>query len=126
MHRSFQSIITVREDAAAATAQDYTGLKVTDVPPRRREAETLAARLAGGRLAGRLPKTPTQNLLAGLATCALCGGGLIVETSPGKRGRVWELVKVGIALPALGLRQHARTFPSHGPNPRKSSPSRYS
>jgi DNA invertase Pin-like site-specific DNA recombinase len=62
------------------------------VHARRRESETLAARLAGGRLSGRPPKTPTQNLLAGLATCALCGGGLAVETSPRKRGRVPEYV----------------------------------
>ena len=41
---------------------------------------------------GRPPKTATQNLLAGLATCALCGGGLVVETSPRKRGRVPEYV----------------------------------
>jgi hypothetical protein len=62
------------------------------VQSRRQGAETLAARLAGGRLSGRPPKTATQNLLAGLATCALCKGGLIVETSPRKRGRVPEYV----------------------------------
>jgi DNA invertase Pin-like site-specific DNA recombinase len=60
------------------------------VQSRRQGAETLVARLAGGRLAGRPPKTPTNNLLAGLATCAQCGGGLVVETSPRKRGRVPE------------------------------------
>ena len=61
-----------------------------------------ASAAAGGRDAGHtagrwslggptaVPKTPTQNLLAGLATCALCGGGLIVETSLGKRGRVHQ------------------------------------
>ena len=64
----------------------------TRVQSRRQGAETLAARLAGGRLSGRPPKTPTQNLLAGLARCALCGGGLVVETSPRKRGRVPEYV----------------------------------
>ena len=62
------------------------------VPSRRHDAETLALRLAGGRLSGRPPKTATQNLLAGLATCALCGGGLVVETSPRKRGRVPEYI----------------------------------
>jgi DNA invertase Pin-like site-specific DNA recombinase len=62
------------------------------VASRRQGAETLAARLAGGRLSGRPPKTPTQNLLAGLATCGLCGGGLVVETSSRKRGRVPEYV----------------------------------
>ena len=62
------------------------------VQSRRKDAESLAARLDGGRLSGRPPKTATQNLLAGLATCALCGGGLTVETSPRKRGRVREYV----------------------------------
>ena len=64
----------------------------TRVQARRRDAETLAARLAGGRLSGRPPKTATQNLLAGLATCARCGGGLTVETSSRKRGRVPEYI----------------------------------
>ncbi len=36
------------------------------VQSRRHDAETLALRLAGGRLSGRPPKTATQNLLAGL------------------------------------------------------------
>jgi site-specific DNA recombinase len=62
------------------------------VQSRRRDAETLAARMAGGRLSGRPPKTATQNLLAGLASCALCGGGLVVETGPRKRGRVPEYI----------------------------------
>ena len=49
-------------------------------------------RFESGRISGGPPKHATQNLLAGLATCALCGGGLIVETSPRKRGRVPEYV----------------------------------
>jgi hypothetical protein len=63
---------------------DAPHLRIIDEPlwkrvqSRRQEAETLAARLAGGRLSGRPPKTATQNLLAGLSTCALCGGGLVV------------------------------------------------
>lgn len=60
------------------------------VASRRQETEGRAVRFESGRISGRPPKTATQNLLAGLATCALCGGGLIVETSPGKRGRVPE------------------------------------
>jgi hypothetical protein len=64
----------------------------TRVQARRREAETLAARMAGGRLSGRPPKAPTANLLSGLSLCGLCGGGLIVETSPRKRGRIPEYV----------------------------------
>ena len=77
---------------------DAPHLRIVDEPlwkrvqSRRRDAETLAARLAGGRLSGRPPKTATQNLLAGLATCALCGGGLVVETSSRKRGRVPEYI----------------------------------
>jgi hypothetical protein len=34
----------------------------------------------------------TKNLLAGLATCGECGGGMVVETSPRKRLRVAEYV----------------------------------
>jgi DNA invertase Pin-like site-specific DNA recombinase len=62
------------------------------VQSRRHEAETLAARLAGGRLSGRPPKTATQNLLAGLGSCGVCGGSLVVETSSRKRGRVPEYI----------------------------------
>jgi len=62
------------------------------VQSRRRDTEGNAARFTSGRLSGRPPKTATHNLLAGLATCATCGGGLIVETSPRKRGRVPEYV----------------------------------
>jgi site-specific DNA recombinase len=46
----------------------------------------------GSLLSGRPPKHETKNLLAGLATCGLCGGGLIVETSSRKRGRAHEYV----------------------------------
>lgn len=77
---------------------DAPHLRIIDEPlwkrvqSRRQGAETLAARMAGGRLSGRPPKTATQNLLAGLATCAICGGGLVVETSSRKRGRVPEYI----------------------------------
>jgi len=73
-------------------------LRIVDEPlwlrvaARRKDTEGRAARFASGRLSGRPPKTATQNLLAGLATCALCGGGLVVETSPRKRGRVPEYI----------------------------------
>jgi hypothetical protein len=43
-------------------------------------------------LSGRPPKRETANILAGLSTCAVCGGGLIVETSARKRGRVPEYI----------------------------------
>jgi hypothetical protein len=62
------------------------------VAARRAETEGKAVRFSGGLLSGRPPKNKTANLLAGLATCALCGGGLIVETSARKRGRVPEYI----------------------------------
>jgi site-specific DNA recombinase len=64
------------------------------VESRRKDTEGRTVRFLGekGRINGRPPKSATQNLLAGLATCALCGGGLIVETSARKRGRVPEYV----------------------------------
>lgn len=42
--------------------------------------------------ARRPPKHTAVNLLAGLATCAVCGGGLLVETSGRKAGRVPQYV----------------------------------
>jgi len=62
------------------------------VQARRKDTEGRAVRFASGRMSGRPPKLAPVNLLAGLATCALCGGGLIVETSPRKRGRKPEYV----------------------------------
>ena len=59
---------------------------------RRRDVAKKTSRFASGRISGRPPKGATKNLLAGLATCALCGGGLAVETSVRKRGRVAEYV----------------------------------
>jgi site-specific DNA recombinase len=57
------------------------------VAARRREAEGRALRFAGGRMSGRPPKYAVQNLLAGLATCGVCGGGLVVEWSNNRKGR---------------------------------------
>jgi site-specific DNA recombinase len=62
------------------------------VAARRAETEGRTVRFASGRLSGRPPKHATQNLLAGLATCAVCGGGLVVETSGRKTHRVQEYV----------------------------------
>ncbi len=62
------------------------------VASRRAETEGRAVRFNSGRLSGRPPKHETRNLLAGLATCGLCGGGLVVETSSRKNGRVAEYV----------------------------------
>ena len=55
---------------------------------RRADTEGQVLRFASGRMSGRPPKTPTKNLLAGLASCGVCGGGLVVETSGRTRGRV--------------------------------------
>lgn len=60
------------------------------VEARRGEVEGKAIRFGSGRLSGRPPKHATVNLLAGLATCGICGGGLVVETGGKKRGRIPE------------------------------------
>jgi hypothetical protein len=78
------------------------------VAARRRETEGRAVRFESGRISGRPPTRNTTNLLAGLATCALCGGGLVVETAPGKRGRVPEYLcsrhrNLGICTNALRM-----------------------
>ena len=57
------------------------------VQARRQETAGRALRFASGRITGRPPKHATKNLLAGLATCARCGGGLVVEQSNNKKGR---------------------------------------
>ena len=62
------------------------------VQSRRENTNKRELRFESGRICGGPRKRATQNLLAGLATCSLCGGGLIVETSPRKRGRVPEYV----------------------------------
>jgi site-specific DNA recombinase len=62
------------------------------VASRRRDTEGKAIRFESGRISGRPPKTASQNLLAGLAVCGVCGGGLVVETSTRKHGRVAEYV----------------------------------
>ncbi|MEO8680159.1 MAG: recombinase family protein [Vicinamibacterales bacterium] len=62
------------------------------VRSRRADTAGKALRFSDGRMSGRPPKHATKNLLAGLATCGVCGGGLVVETSPRKRGRVPEYV----------------------------------
>jgi site-specific DNA recombinase len=56
------------------------------VQSRRADTEGKTLRFDSGRLNGRPPKTATQNLLAGLATCSKCGGGLVVETSKRTHG----------------------------------------
>ncbi len=62
------------------------------VASRRADTEGKALRFESGRISGRPPKHAVQNLLAGLATCGVCGGGLVVETSSRKDGRVAEYV----------------------------------
>jgi hypothetical protein len=79
-----------REERIAAPRED---LRIVPEPlwlqvaARRADVEGRAARFEDGRLLGRPPKHETRNLLAGLATCGLCGGGMIVETSDGKYAR---------------------------------------
>jgi hypothetical protein len=62
------------------------------VQSRRADTAGKTLRFADGRMSGRPPHRTPKNLLAGLATCAACGGNLVVETSPRKRGRVPEYV----------------------------------
>ena len=62
------------------------------VESRRADTAGKSLRFSDGRMSGRPPKAPTKNLLAGLASCSVCGGGLVVETSPSKRGRIAEYV----------------------------------
>jgi site-specific DNA recombinase len=57
------------------------------VQSRRKETEGRAVRFESGRLSGQPPKHAAPNLLAGLATCGVCGGGLAVETTGGKGGQ---------------------------------------
>jgi len=64
----------------------------TRVASRRADTEGKTLRFESGRISGRPPKHATKNLLAGLATCGVCGGGLVVETSSRKAGRVSEYV----------------------------------
>ena len=59
---------------------------------RRKDVEGRAVRFEGGRMSGRPPKGEAKNLLAGLATCAMCGGGIVVESNSRKKGRVAEYV----------------------------------
>jgi hypothetical protein len=61
------------------------------VASRRADTEGRTVRFERGRISGRPPKHTVVNLLAGLATCGLCGGGL-VETTKRKHGRVSEYV----------------------------------
>lgn len=62
------------------------------VAARRAEVEGKTVRFESGRISGRPPQHGVNNLLAGLATCAVCGGGLVVETSSRKIGRKSEYV----------------------------------
>jgi site-specific DNA recombinase len=54
------------------------------VQSRFKEVDGRAVRFESGRLSGRPPKHATPNLLAGIATCGLCGAGLIVEKGGGQ------------------------------------------
>lgn len=49
------------------------------VTSHRQALEGRAVRFESGRLSGRPRKDEVKNLLAGLITCAVCGGGLVIE-----------------------------------------------
>lgn len=49
------------------------------VQARRRDVEGRAVRFDSGRLSGRPPKDAVPNLLVGISTCGVCGGGLGVD-----------------------------------------------
>jgi site-specific DNA recombinase len=55
------------------------------VASRRADVEGKAIRFESGRLSGKPPKHHAPSLLAGMATCGLCGGGLMVVESGGPR-----------------------------------------
>src|SRR5262245_45616918 len=59
----------------------------TAVVARCKEAEGRAVRLSDGRLVGRPPRAAITNLLAGISTCGVCGGGLVVETYRHSKGK---------------------------------------
>jgi site-specific DNA recombinase len=61
------------------------------VASRRKDVEGRAIRFESGRLSGRPPKHATKNLLAGLAACGVCGGGMLVEQSSGPRGDAFDV-----------------------------------
>ena len=57
------------------------------VQTRRDETEKKAVRFESGYLSGRPPKDAVINLLAGIATCGECGGGIVVDQSNNRKGR---------------------------------------
>jgi DNA invertase Pin-like site-specific DNA recombinase len=73
------------------------------VQARRSEVATKALRFSSGRLSGRPPKHEIKNLLAGMASCSLCGGGLVVESSGDKR-REFRLAPDGKTKVAVPVR----------------------
>jgi hypothetical protein len=52
---------------------------------RRSDTEGKAIRIPSGRISGRPPKHASVTLLAGLATCGVGGGGLVIEHSNNKK-----------------------------------------
>ena len=89
--------------------QEVEHLRIIDealwkrVQGRREATEQQLLRFDRGRLSGKAPGNPpssagrprkdaVHNLLAGFATCGVCGGGLVVETGGKKRGRHPEYI----------------------------------
>jgi hypothetical protein len=62
------------------------------VQARRKDTEGHALRFEDGRMLGGPRKDGVRNLLVGLATCGVCGGGLVVEAGGKKRGRIPEYI----------------------------------
>ena len=60
------------------------------VKSRRQETTGRTIRFESGRISGRPPRHAAKNLLAGLAKCGVCGGGLVVETNSRGIGRERE------------------------------------
>jgi DNA invertase Pin-like site-specific DNA recombinase len=56
------------------------------VAARRRDVESASVRLSNGKLSGR-PRGEAMHLLSSLATCSVCGGGLVVETYYTSKGK---------------------------------------
>jgi hypothetical protein len=77
------------------------------VQSRRADVEGRAVRFESGRLSGRPPRNAAPSLMAGLATCGTCGGGLVVVTSGGPRADAFgidNLPAPGASLPPGGAR----------------------
>ncbi len=67
-------IVTEREDLRIVSEELWQRVR-----SRRTDVAKRTLRFADGRMSGRPPKHAAQSLLAGLATCGVCGGSLVVD-----------------------------------------------